>query len=180
MTTYVPPRQVLAFLENPTEESALAYLAWQKERMAKIARASEILAKLTDRQRAEAAAALAADKTTPAASSGEAPPRDQANPPPPGKPVSGTEELLYFKREGCPHCRHEDEEIAALKAERPSLKVKILVPGEEDAVWKAFGVEVVPTMILLRADGTKTVARGYTPKAALSAGFTPDPQGGKR
>lgn len=178
MTTYVPPRQVLSFLENPTEEAALAYLAWQKERMSKIARASEILARIADRQRADAAAA--AEKSPPAAEPNEPPRREQDVPTVPAKTGPGTEEILYFKKEGCPHCRHQDEDISALKAERPAVKVKTLVPGEEDALWKAFGVEVVPTLILLRADGTRTVARGYTPKAALVAGLTQTNQGDKR
>ena len=137
MTTYVPPKQVLAFLENPTEESGLAYLAWQKERMAKIARASEILARLSDRLRAETAAATESRPEPPLHGG----PPEQGPIGEPEERVKGTgagavarsvpEELLYFKREGCPHCRHEDAEIEALKTERPALKVKILSWGKK-------------------------------------------------
>lgn len=182
MTTYVPPRQVLAFLENPSEESGLAYIAWQKERMAKIARASEILTRLSDKLKAEAAGSEKKPMTPgDPGSLPELPPGVKAGGElsPKAVPADAGEEILYFKREGCPHCRHEDGELAALKAERPGLKIKTLTPGEEDHVWKAFGVEVVPTIIVTRADGRKTVARGFTPKASLLAALTPH-QGDKR
>lgn len=167
MTTYVPPRQVLAFLENPTEESGLAYIAWQKERMAKIARASQILSRLAEMQRSENASGAVA-------AAPEASREPKAPAPPAGKAGSapGADELLYFKREGCPHCRHQDEEIAQLKAERPSLKLKILTPGEDDAVWKAFSVDVVPTLIVSRAGGKTAILRGFTPKASILSALT--------
>jgi hypothetical protein len=176
MTTYVPPRQVLAFLENPTDESGQAYIAWQKERMAKIARASEILARLSEKQKADAAGAE--KKPAPPADPGSLPEPAagvKAGGEPSSKPALSAvgEEILYFKSDGCPHCRHEDDEITALKAERPGLKIKVLTPGEEENLWKAFGVEVVPTIIVTRADGKKTVARGYTPKATLLAALIP-------
>lgn len=166
MTTYVPPREVLAFLENPTEEAALAYLAWQKERMAKIARASEMLSRLTEKLRAENAGA--GDPRTAAPES----PRDpKAAAPPVGKvPAAG--EILYFKKEGCPHCRHEDGELAALQAERPGLKIKVLTPGEDENVWKAFGIEVVPTLVVSRPGGKTAVFRGFTPRAWIASALT--------
>ena len=40
---YVPPRQVLEFLEKPTRESARGYLDWQATRSRKIAAALELL-----------------------------------------------------------------------------------------------------------------------------------------
>jgi hypothetical protein len=45
-STYVPPRQVLEFLENPTRENARKYLDWQSERMEKIRKAATILSEL--------------------------------------------------------------------------------------------------------------------------------------
>jgi hypothetical protein len=161
MTTYVPPRQVLAFLENPTEEAAFAYIAWQKERMTKIARASEMLSRLTEKLKADGGG-TGDQRTAPP----EHPHEPKAAAPPPAKaPASG--EILYFKKEGCPHCRHEDGELAALQAEHPGLKIKVLTPGEEENVWKAFGVEVVPTLIVSRPGGKSSVFRGFTPRASI-------------
>ena len=45
-TTYLPPRPVLAFLDNPTQENARKYLEWQSQRMDKIGKASAILAEV--------------------------------------------------------------------------------------------------------------------------------------
>jgi len=42
-TTYLPPRPVLEFLENPTRESARKYLDWQAERMEKMRKAAALL-----------------------------------------------------------------------------------------------------------------------------------------
>lgn len=46
-TTYVPPRQVLEFLENPTRENALKYLEWQTARTEKMRKAAAMLAEVT-------------------------------------------------------------------------------------------------------------------------------------
>jgi hypothetical protein len=167
MTIYVPPKQVLAFLETPSEESGKAYLAWQKERMEKLARASEILARLSGRLAQEAKLPVSPLPDPPAEKKDSAPATLTAA----ALSAKGADQLLYFKREGCPHCKHEDPEIAALLAERPGLKVKVLMPGDEPELWKAYGVEVVPTMIVIRADGKKMGARGYTPKATLIRAF---------
>ena len=53
-TTYVPPRPVLAFLENPTRENAQKYLAWQSERMDKLRKAAEMLSEVKREKRARA------------------------------------------------------------------------------------------------------------------------------
>ncbi len=45
-TTYVPPRQVLEFLENPTRENALKYVEWQTQRMDKMRKAAAMLAEV--------------------------------------------------------------------------------------------------------------------------------------
>jgi hypothetical protein len=45
-TTYLPPRPVLEFLENPTRENARKYLDWQAERMERMRKAAALLAEL--------------------------------------------------------------------------------------------------------------------------------------
>ena len=54
MTTHVPPRRVLEFLENPTRENAQKYLEWQSERMEKIRKAAAMLSELQREKSAKA------------------------------------------------------------------------------------------------------------------------------
>jgi hypothetical protein len=76
-------------------------------------------------------------------------------------------EAIYFKREGCPHCRREDPEVESLLRERPSLKLRVLAPGVEEGLWKTYGVEVVPTVLFRRADGQAAIARGFATRDEL-------------
>ncbi len=43
---HVPPKQVVEFLNSPTEENAKAYLAWKRERLQKLQKAMETLKKV--------------------------------------------------------------------------------------------------------------------------------------
>lgn len=45
---FAPPAVVEAFLDDPNETTALKYLAWQKERLKKIAEAQRILERLPE------------------------------------------------------------------------------------------------------------------------------------
>ncbi len=73
-TTYVPPRPVLEFLENPTRENARKYLDWQAERMEKMRKAAALLAELQ---------------------------REKSPKPPEGDSVTGMPvTLTYFKKAG--------------------------------------------------------------------------------
>lgn len=44
--TFVPPPEVLEFLDSPTKENGRKYLAWQKERTDRLRKAMQILAEL--------------------------------------------------------------------------------------------------------------------------------------
>lgn len=44
---YHPPQVVMDLLDDPNEQTALAYLRWQRERFEKIARAQQVLDKVT-------------------------------------------------------------------------------------------------------------------------------------
>ena len=44
ITYHVPPRPVLDLLDDPTQENARLYLAWQNEKMQRILKAQEVLA----------------------------------------------------------------------------------------------------------------------------------------
>jgi hypothetical protein len=174
VSVYVPPKRVLEFLETPSEENARAYLAWQRERMEKIVRATEVLARLSGKEASSALPELSAmgppayppanplPKEKPAS-----PELAMALPSPPPAAAPPSEEILYFKREGCPHCTHQDPVIQELLKERPGLKLRVLLPGAGEESWKAFDVKVVPTLVLTRADGKKVLARGFTPKETI-------------
>ena len=43
VTYYTPPSVVLSLLESPTPENARAYLAWQRQKVAKIVKAQEVI-----------------------------------------------------------------------------------------------------------------------------------------
>jgi hypothetical protein len=43
---YVPPREVIAFLESPTRETGERYLAWQRDRMDRLRKAVAVLQEL--------------------------------------------------------------------------------------------------------------------------------------
>lgn len=170
MSVYVPPKPVLDFLDSPNEESGRAYLAWQKARMEKIARASEILGRLVEEARSP-------EKKAEPPSEQDAPPRaavatTEKTPPggaqkaPPALP-SGAPEILYFKMDGCPHCRREDAVLLELAKERPNVKVRIFTPDMEETLWEALEIKVVPTLVVRGEDGRLQVSRGYTPKEVL-------------
>jgi hypothetical protein len=54
-TTYVPPRPVLEFMENPTRENARKYLEWQTERLEKMRKAALMLGEIQREKEAKTA-----------------------------------------------------------------------------------------------------------------------------
>lgn len=162
ISVYVPPRPVLEFLDSPSEESGLAYLAWQKARMEKIARASEILSRLAQETRPEPKGA----PQVPVVRSAE--PSDKAAvSQTPKKAANTAAELLYFKKDGCPHCRRQDATLAELSKDRRDIKLRVITPDQEEALWDALEIKIVPTIVIRGKDGRLHVARGYTPKEVL-------------
>jgi thiol-disulfide isomerase/thioredoxin len=171
ISVYVPPKPVLDFLDSPNEESGRAYLAWQRARMEKIARASEILGRLVEETRPlekkkadppplPEAPPLAADAGAEKAPSGG----DMKAPP---ALPSGAPEILYFKMDGCPHCRREDAVLLELAKERPDVKVRVFTPDREEALWETLEIKVVPTLVVRGGDGRLQMSRGYTSKEVL-------------
>jgi hypothetical protein len=45
---YHPPKVVMALLDDPSEQTALEYLRWQRERLDKISRAQAVLDKVIE------------------------------------------------------------------------------------------------------------------------------------
>jgi len=149
MTIYVPPKAVLAFLDKPTRETAKAYLAWQSERAAKLKAAIELLRDV----RAEGEIR---DNADPAKEMPVAP--RAAMTVPQGAPI------LYFKKAGCGFCDREDAELNELAKSAP---VPVEVVPEGDPRWKEYGVTATPSFVVTRADGRRTLVRGFMPAEQL-------------
>src|SRR5436190_405346 len=78
---YVPPKPILDFLENPTEETAKAYLAWKKEQAEKLGRAMLLLGRLKE-----------SGASAPKADGGDGKPKEAR-----GEESDRSATLVYFK-----------------------------------------------------------------------------------
>jgi hypothetical protein len=143
---YVPPKAVLQFLDDPSKETAKEYVAWQEERMKRLKAAMEILRDLQAEREAK------------------------ASPPVEAPPAPATGEILYFKKHGCPWCAQEDEVLAPLLRARPAVRIRTVLIEESPDLAQAYGVTVVPTLILPGKSGKSLALRGFmTEPQILSA-----------
>jgi glutaredoxin len=146
---YVPPKQVLDFLESPTEETARAYLAWKAEQTAKLREAMVLLAKL---------------KTA----TGETLETPGGKPPIKPAPADTSFRITYFKKPSCPHCVSQDGVLSEWLARRPQGKVEVLLPGDRPELWKTYHVRGTPTLILESpTHARKEILVGFQSEAAL-------------
>lgn len=150
---YLPPKAVLQFLDSPTRERALEYVAWQGERMKRLKAAMEILRDL-QAEREPKAAPMDAPREAPAA-----------------RPASASSgEILYFKKAGCPWCAKEDEVLASLTRGHPGLRVRTVWLEESPELARAYDVTVVPTLVVPGKSGKQIALRGFmTEPQILSA-----------
>ncbi len=168
VSVYVPPRQVLEFLENPSEENARKYLQWKHERMVKLQAAMEALKK------------AAAEETPRKGPSQEEPVgnakkgAERATP-----PAAAT--LLYFKKPGCPYCEYQDVIVADLAKRHPDWKITAVGPDDAE-LWKKHDVTATPTIVFVRPDGSAVTAlRGlaFVEKLEAAAADTAQPKTAK-
>jgi glutaredoxin len=144
---YTPPKQVLDFLESPSEETARAYLAWKAEQGEKLRKAMLLLAQVRAHE----------------------PPGAAAQPAPPGLPFKVT----YFKKPSCPHCVTQDAVLASWLPRRPSGSLEVLLPGDRPELWKAYQVRGTPTLVIQAVgQGREEVLVGLQPEAALEASLS--------
>jgi hypothetical protein len=147
---YVPPKQVLDFLEAPSEATARVYLSWKAEQSQKLRHAMTLLAKLKNATEA------------PLEASNEA----AAKPAPQDFPFR----ITYFKKPSCPHCVSQDAVLSEWLARRTSGKVDVVLPGERPELWKAYQVRGTPTLLLeAGSSGRKELLVGLQSEAALEA-----------
>jgi hypothetical protein len=145
---YVPPKQVLDFLEAPSEATARAYLSWKAEQSQKLRHAMTLLAQVKDAMEApleasnEASAKLA--------------------------PQDFPFRITYFKKASCPHCVSQDAVLTEWLTRRSLGKVDVVLPGERPELWKAYQVGGTPTLILeAGSESRKEVLVGFQSEAAL-------------
>jgi hypothetical protein len=146
---YVPPKQVLDFLESPTEETARAYLAWKAEQTAKLREAMVLLAKLKT-----------ATGESLEAPGGKAPIK--------AAPSDTSFRITYFKKPSCPHCVSQDGVLSEWLARRPQGKLDVVLPGDRPELWMTYQVRGTPTLVLEAATPIrKEVLVGFHSEAAL-------------
>jgi hypothetical protein len=163
---YVPPKPVLDFLENPTEGTAKAYLAWKGEQAEKLARAMALLGQVK------------AANTNPAKV--EVVPAEAG---PEGDQAARSVTLVYFKKPSCPHCISQDQVLTQWLPRHPEIRTEPVLPGERPELWKAYGVRGTPTLVLRSEAGKEEVLVGMTPQPQLEAAIRrvvqPNPPAGK-
>jgi hypothetical protein len=150
---YVPPKQVLDFLESPSEETARAYLAWKADKTEKLKKAMLLLARMKD----------AAESGQPASA-----PDGKASTQP--APSDFPFKITYFKKPSCPHCVSQDAILSEWLARRSAGKVDVVMPGEQPGLWKTYQVRGTPTLVLeVGGPGSNEVMVGLQSEAALEA-----------
>jgi glutaredoxin/Holliday junction resolvase len=148
---YVPPKQVLDFLESPTEKTARAYLAWKAEQTAKFRDAMVLLAKMKPAN-GEPLEALSGKTPLKAA------------------PQDTSFRITYFKKPSCPHCVSQDAILSEWLTRRTSGKVDVVQPGERPELWEAYQVRGTPTLVLeASGQSMKEVLVGLQSENALEA-----------
>jgi hypothetical protein len=152
---YVPPKPILDFLENPTEETGKAYLAWKSEQAEKLGRAMSLLARLKE--------------AGPGAPKGEDAP-EASDPGQKAAPRPGT--LIYFKKPSCPHCVSQDAVLALWLPKHPDLRLQVVLPDEQPELWKAYAVRGTPTLVLRSGVGKGEVLVGLQSDAQLEAAIS--------
>ncbi len=76
--------------------------------------------------------------------------------------------LTYFRREGCPPCRAQEEVLGGWLAEHPEVSLETLDFGKSPERWRAEGVRGTPTLVLRHLETGRSVKlEGFAPRAAL-------------
>ena len=117
--TYVPPPQVVAFLNNPTSKNAKAYLAWEKERIEKIAKATAILQKISQNENNSTPSTTKIPVSqTEAIQKNTTPQNQQASP-------FSSPTILFFAKQGCKYCAADELIMDMINKKYPN-KIKFI------------------------------------------------------
>ncbi len=155
-SVYLPPQQVLRFLDDPTPETARGYLQWQKERVSKLRRAMEVLEATASAEDTkvpvvppDAEVRVPSEKTEPVK-------RSTLD----AKLKAPATELIYFRRDGCGYCDRQDPILEIVRSRLPEVVLRRVMWGESAELWSKYAVTVTPTVVIQTAGRAPVVLRG--------------------
>ncbi|MFV0422058.1 thioredoxin family protein [Oleidesulfovibrio sp.] len=65
--------------------------------------------------------------------------------------IEGTEEgIVLFHKELCPHCKNMEKVLAKFAGKNPSVVLMAVDSEADKAVMEAYGVERVPSLVIVR------------------------------
>ena len=177
---YTPPKPVLDFVNNPTEENAKAYLDWNKKRFDAYAKAQQVLKEVIKEQEGKAPSVKTAPKKEARKSKSLA---FSSKQPAPSLTKSIKARLLYFIDPDCKYCRQELPIINAFYEKHkkelqiegitgadniPELNAKFAFPVRKDrGEIKDFKISTYPTMIFFLPGGKVFGIKGVAQKEVL-------------
>jgi hypothetical protein len=150
---YVPPPAVLNFLENPTAETAKAYVAWKADQAEKLKKAFNLLQEAKGKPEGKKEAATS-------------PPLEAASP---GLYPTSDVTLVYFHQKTCTHCTTQDGVLEKWLRRHPEVHLAPYEPGERDDLWKAFQVRGTPTLVFRGGSNAPLVLVGLQTEEKLES-----------
>jgi thiol-disulfide isomerase/thioredoxin len=160
MRVYVPPKQVLEFLKNPTEENAKAYLKWNQERLEKIVKAQEVLQKVASNQIKDIEEKPSVAKNPSVASI-------------PKQNPSVAKEMVVALSPDCKYCKAQLLVLEAFKNKYPDVKIKLVWFADSKSIPSttlpvALGkeedkpkIKKFPTFFFVFPDGKTIAGEGF-------------------
>ena len=158
---YTPPKEVKDFLEDPNEETGKVYLQWSMKRLDKLAKAENILRKLTT--------------DTGSLTYNRSPlyPYNTVK--------SDIRYIAFFLLKDCPYCEQQKTIIKDVLTNRPDIKVDVFVRGytekdirqlpfgtkHDNDLSKSLGFSKFPTTLIVDDKGNRSLVGGV-----LSEQFT--------
>lgn len=161
VSVYLPPKEVRAFLENPDQENAKAYLEWNVKRLRKLSLAQEQLSQ-------------AATELSYAGGISNLSKRDS-------RFKAGENYLLYFMLKGCPPCAKQLKIVEDIYRHYPEIKIqgsgngfsdeemkKFEFPVSADAgLSEIFKITTYPSIAVFNKKNEKYLLSGYTDKDTI-------------
>ncbi len=160
---YTPPKQVVAFLDNPSEENAKDYLQWNMNRMGKIQQAQNMLKKVTLEMGVTPKVAMTEKRSV------KSVPKSVSK-----RWTSGQNYIAFFLLKGCPYCEQQKQIISQLKETRPDLRIEVFVKGysnselqrlpfkaiSDQGISQSLGFSRYPTTLMVNKYGKKALVPG--------------------
>jgi len=168
---YTPPKQVVAFLDNPSEENAKDYLQWNMNRMGKIQQAQNMLKKVTLEMGVTPQVAMTEKKSI------KNVPKSVSK-----RWTSGQNYIAFFLLKGCPYCEQQKQIISKLKETRSDLRIEVFVKGysnseiqglpfkaiSDHGISQSLGFSRYPTTLMVNKYGKKALVPGVLSDALIT------------